>query len=69
MYQNEIVPKHYLILQFKHAAFQPDNNPQVNTCTVEPHLSGLFNYPDTCLGTNPHSSTESDSLIRKIELS
>ena len=22
-------------------------------------------YPDTCLGTNPHSSTESDSLIRK----
>ena len=23
-------------------------------------------YPDTCLGTNPHSSTESDSLIRKF---
>ena len=22
-------------------------------------------YPDTWLGTNPHSSTESDSLIRK----
>ena len=21
-------------------------------------------YPDTCLGTNPHSSTESDSLIQ-----
>ena len=23
-----------------------------------PHLSGLFTYPYTCLGTNPHASTE-----------
>ena len=34
--------------------------------TIEPHLSGLFTYPDKCLGTNPHASTESDSLIRKF---
>ena len=34
--------------------------------TVEPHLSGLFTYPDTCLGTNPYSSTESDPFIRKF---
>ena len=34
---------------------------------MEPHLSGLFTYsPDTCLGTNPHSSTKSESLIRKF---
>ena len=43
----------------------------VYTCTVEPHLSGphlsgLFTYPDTCLGTNLYASTESDSLIRKF---
>ena len=37
-----------------------------NLCTVEPHLSGLFTYPDTCLGTNLHSSTENDSFIRKF---
>ena len=39
--------------------------------TVEPHLSGpylsgLFIYPDTCLGADPHSSTDSASLIRKF---
>ena len=34
--------------------------------TVKPHLSELFTYPDTCLGTNPHSSAESDSLFRKF---
>ena len=34
--------------------------------TVERHLSGLFTYLDTRLGTNPHISTESDSLIRKF---
>ena len=34
--------------------------------TVQPHLSGLFTDLDTYLGTNPHSSTESDSLIRKF---
>ena len=33
---------------------------------VEPHLSGLLIYPDTCLGTNPYSSTEIDSFIRKF---
>ena len=45
------------------------NSIQVNIqCThlSGPHLSRLFNYPDTCLGTNPHSSTESDSLIWKF---
>ena len=31
-----------------------------------PHLFGLFTYPDTCLGTNPHSSTESALPIRKF---
>ena len=31
-----------------------------------PHLSGLFTYPDICLRTNSHSSTESASLIRKF---
>ena len=36
--------------------------------TVEPHLSRLFTYRDTCLGTNLHSSTESDSLIRTVSL-
>ena len=35
--------------------------------TVEPHLSSPDpTYPDTCLGTNPHSSTESASLIQKF---
>ena len=34
--------------------------------TVEPHLSGLFSYPDKCIETNSHSSTESDSLIWKF---
>ena len=41
----------------------------MNGNSVEPHLSGpklsrLFTYPDTCLGTNPHSSIESVSFIR-----
>ena len=34
-----------------------------------PHLSGLFTYPHTCLGTNPHASTESDPLIWKFSYS
>ena len=31
--------------------------------TVKPHLSGIFAYPDTCLGTN-YVYRESDSFIR-----
>ena len=34
--------------------------------TVEPRLSGLFTYLDTCLRTNSYASTESDSLIWKF---
>ena len=42
-----------------------------NINTVEPHLSGshlsgLFTYSDISLRTNPHSSTECASLIRKF---
>ena len=41
----------------------------IHLYTVEPHLSwphlsGLFSYPDTCLGTNWNIHIESDSLIR-----
>ena len=43
-------------------------NKALYTCTVEPHLSGLFTYLNTYLGTNPHSSTESASLIRTVSL-
>ena len=45
-----------------------DKEKSTSICTVEPHLSGLFTYPDTCLGTIIHVSTESDSLIRTVSL-
>ena len=69
----------YVQVQTIHSMHQHQRTPWLPRCeksdiwcliflyinTVEPHLSRLFTYPDTCLGTNPHASTESDSLIRK----
>ena len=38
------------------------------TCSniVEPHLTALFTYLDTYVGTNSHSQPQNDSLIGKI---
>ena len=61
-WQNIIIDKPYKAIEVYY---------QFLTITVEAHLSGpylsrLFTYQDTCLGTNPHSSTESDSLIQNF---